>query len=151
MSLQGLDWKNKEKTQKFSLTGFLFVLWASALDMADLSLCPFFCGPHYSLCLTLQTYTAESRLGFWTSLVFQLAAVICQLSSWLLGATMTPQPILWILCPDSSHWEQVDFLLFLFFFFFFCLCLFVLEKRKDDSFPLSANVRPKVRKHTNRK
>lgn len=47
--------------------------------------------------------TPEPRLDIRTSLVFQLAVVICQPE--LLGALMRPQPIL---SPDSSDWEQMD-------------------------------------------
>lgn len=91
------------------------------------------------------------QAGFLDLISFPISC--CHLSTVLLvtWGSMTPQPILWILCPDSSHWEQVDFLLFLFLFFFVCLCLFVLEKRNDDSLPLSANVPPEVREHTNGK
>ena len=95
--------------------------------------------------VTVHTHThththTESRLGFWTSLVFQLAAVICRPR--FLGATMTPQPIL---CTDSSHWEQMDFLfsvqgkdsslwkfqcLFSLCFFFFLLIPLLVQERK---------------------
>lgn len=111
-----------------------------------------FCGPHYSLCLTLQTYTAESRLGFWTSLVFQLAAVICQLSSWLLGAPWHHSQFSEFSALIRFTGNRWTFCFFLFFLcLFVCVCLFVLEKRNDDSLPLSTNAPPKVRKHTNGK
>lgn len=55
----------------------------------------------YSTCT--QARTLQPRLDIRTSLVFQLAVVICQPE--LLGASMRPQPIL---SPDSSHWEQMD-------------------------------------------
>lgn len=86
------------------------------------------------------------QAGFLDLISFPISC--CHLSTVLLvtwGST-TPQPILWILCPDSSHWEQVDFLLFL----FLCLFVSVCFREKERRF-LSANVPPEVRKHTDGK